>query len=129
MRSNQSCNLNLKVSLIAIMGGAYPSSHYLSTFNFGCGQPFMGEPLECGGKSRKAVLNMPPEVKMVFSGFEVGLQVMSGAALTRFASVSLLLLCLELYQICSDVRQRATLVGKHTLTTQERRWTGIAGIL
>ena len=66
------------------MGGYYPSSNEYSEFNFNCGQQLMGESLECGGKSRQAIMDMPTEVKMVFSGFEVGLQVQSGAALTRF---------------------------------------------
>jgi hypothetical protein len=80
-----------KVRLVAIMGGFYPSSNNFSSFNFNCGhqyssgEPFMGEPMECAGKSHQAVLNMPKEVKMVFSGFEVGLEVKSGAVLTRFA--------------------------------------------
>ena len=68
------------------MGGYYPSSNNYSSFNFNCGQQKMGEPMECRGKSRQAVLGMPSEVKMVFSGFEVGLQVSSGGALTRFDS-------------------------------------------
>ena len=75
--------LLLQVKLVAIMGGFYPTSNNRSSFNFNCGQQLMGEPMECGGKSYEAVLGMPPEVRMVFSGFEVGLEVQSGAALSR----------------------------------------------
>ena len=71
--------------LVAIMGGFFPSSNEYSEFNFDCGQQYMGEAEECEGKARQAVLNMPKEVRVVFSGFEVGLEVQSGAALTRFA--------------------------------------------
>jgi len=77
-----------KVKLVAIMGGFYPTSNDRSSFNFNCGQQLMGEPMECGGKSYEAVLGMPPEVRMVFSGFEVGLEVQSGGALSRCAPES-----------------------------------------
>jgi hypothetical protein len=73
------------VRLVAIMGGFFPSSNEYSEFNFNCGWQLMGKPEECEGKARQAVLNMPKEVKMVFSGFEVGVEVKSGAALTRLA--------------------------------------------
>ena len=65
------------------MGGFYPESTIMTEFNFNCGRFLMGDAEECAGMSHKAVSGMPPEVKMVFSGFEVGLGVMSGGALTR----------------------------------------------
>ena len=37
------------------------------------------------GSARSAVENMPPGVKMVFSGFEVGVRVLSGGVLTSCA--------------------------------------------
>ena len=46
----------------------------------------MGEPLECEGSARDAVSGMPSEVRMVFSGFEVGFAVNSGGALTSCAT-------------------------------------------
>jgi len=71
-----------KVKLLAIMGGFHPSG---SEFNLNCGFGLMGDPLECYGQSQKAVQNMPPEVKIMFSGFEVGVSVQSGGALTSCA--------------------------------------------
>ena len=105
------------------MGGFYPSSELSSEFNFNCGFHLMGEPMECGGKSRQAILGMPKEVKMVFSGFEVGLEVQSGAALTRFATQY----SRNIDLICLGVRRRATLADKHTLTTWVKRQTDLAG--
>ena len=75
-----------KVSSVYIMGGYYPQSDLFSEFNFNCGWSFMGEPLECEGSARAAVSGMPPEVRMVFSGFEVGFAVNSGGALTSCSS-------------------------------------------
>jgi len=74
-----------KVKLVAIMGGVYPESEEWSEFNFNCGQNYMGDPLECLGKSMDAVAMMPPEVKMVFSGAKVGADVQSGGALSDCA--------------------------------------------
>ena len=67
------------------MGGVYPESTLFSEYNFDCGMGFLGEALECTGSAKSAVENMPPGVKMVFSGFEVGIAVMSGGALTSCA--------------------------------------------
>ena len=75
-----------KVSSIYVMGGYYPQSDLFSEFNFNCGWSFMGEPLECEGSARDAVSGMPSEVRMVFSGFEVGFAVNSGGALTSCAT-------------------------------------------
>merc|ERR1719341_885429 len=78
--------LREKVSSIYVMGGYYPQSDLFSEFNFNCGWSFMGEPLECEGSARDAVSGMPSEVRMVFSGFEVGFAVNSGGALTSCAT-------------------------------------------
>ena len=75
-----------KVSSVYVMGGYYPQSDLFSEFNFNCGWSFMGEPLECEGSARNAVSGMPSEVRMVFSGFEVGFAVNSGGALTSCSS-------------------------------------------
>ena len=70
------------------MGGVYPESTLFSEYNFDCGMGFLGDTLECTGSAKSAVENMPPGVKMVFSGFEVGIEVMSGGALTSCAPTS-----------------------------------------
>ena len=67
------------------MGGIYPQSFLFSAYNFNCGMGTLGDSLECAGSAKSAVENMPPEVKMVFSGFEVGVRVMSGGILTSCA--------------------------------------------
>ena len=77
-----------KVRLVAVMGGFYPQTITTGEFNFNCGKGLMGQPYECEGKSREAVSGMPPSVKMVFSGGEVGSQVNSGGALTTCAPES-----------------------------------------
>jgi len=74
-----------KVRMVAVMGGVYPQTTGWSEFNFNCGMELMGDALDCGGKAREAVLGMPESVKMVFSGFEVGIQVNTGAVLTKCA--------------------------------------------
>ena len=66
------------------MGGNYPWDDW-TEFNFNCGDNFMGEPRECFGTAELAVNLMPPEVKMVFLGFEVGADVYSGGALSSCA--------------------------------------------
>ena len=69
------------------MGGIYPQSTLFSEFNFNCGMGLMDTELyECEGSARTSVQLMPPETKLVFLGFEAGLQVMSGGALTSCAS-------------------------------------------
>merc|ERR1712018_895569 len=64
--------VNSKVNSVVIMGGIYPQSFMFSAYNFNCGLGTLGNSLECTGSARSAVENMPPGVKMVFSGFEVG---------------------------------------------------------
>ena len=73
-----------KVKLVAMMGGYYPSSPK-SEFNFDCGKGQMVEEDECRGSTKFVVDNMPSSVKFVFSGFELGVIVNSGAALTNCA--------------------------------------------
>ena len=45
----------------------------------------MGDPLECYSSAQEYVELMPPDVKVVYSGFNVGVRVPSGAALTHCA--------------------------------------------
>ena len=68
------------------MGGVYPATDIFSEFNFNCGEFLLGDMAECEGSAKAAVENMPPSVKMVFSGFEVGFAVNSGGALTSCAT-------------------------------------------
>jgi len=75
-----------KVKSVFIMGGYYPESDLFSEFNFNCGENFMGDAEECFSSAKTAVSMMPPQVRMVFSGFEVGFGVMSGGALTSCAA-------------------------------------------
>ena len=74
-----------KVSSIFIMGGSYPRS-LVPSFNFGCADGLMGEAGECGGSAQAAVSLMPPEVRLVYSGFTPGFLVRSGGALTDCAT-------------------------------------------
>ena len=67
------------------MGGVYPESVLFSEFNFNCGEMLLGDTLECGGSAREVVNNMPEQIKMVFSGFEVGNKVFTGGVLTSCA--------------------------------------------
>ena len=55
------------------MGGVYPATDIFSEFNFNCGEFLLGDLAECEGSAKAAVENMPPSVKMVFSGFEAEL--------------------------------------------------------
>ena len=73
---------------VYVMGGNYVGHglSWLPKFNFNCGKGFMGAPLECEGSAAAAVAGMPPEVRMVFSGFEAGVRVLTGAALTSCAA-------------------------------------------
>ena len=74
-----------QVALVAVMGGAYPSSEDLpfggTEFNFDCGrvgllsplppQCCMGEALECTASAQATTSLLPASVKVIFSGFEV----------------------------------------------------------
>jgi hypothetical protein len=77
-----------KVQLLAVMGGAYPSSHKSPEFNFNCGDKLMGSPFECRGKSNETIEKMPKSVRVVFVGWELGVKVLVGAKLTQCAPSS-----------------------------------------
>merc|ERR1711899_513454 len=61
-------------------GGAYPGGQ---EFNFDCGECCMGDAHECWGTARQAVNLLPREVKVVFSGQELGGGIASGASLSH----------------------------------------------
>ena len=72
------------------MGGKYPSSagegcecNFCAIYNDG------GQDHKVGSAAASFVFaNMPPEVKILYSGFDVGVQVHSGGALTECAPMS-----------------------------------------
>jgi hypothetical protein len=78
------------VKLLAVMGGKYPSSagegcecNFCAIYNDG------GQDHKVGSAAASFVFaNMPPEVKILYSGFDVGVQVHSGGALTECAPTS-----------------------------------------
>ena len=76
--------ISSQVQAVYVMGGNYPWDDW-TEFNFNCGDNFMGEPRECFGTAQLAVNLMPPEVKVVFLGFEVGADVYSGGILSSCA--------------------------------------------
>jgi hypothetical protein len=79
-----------KVKLVAMMGGKYPDA--LSTgheCNFcGC---FNGanvtSAISASSATAYVVNNMPPQVQMIYSGFDIGVQIESGAILETCAPV------------------------------------------
>ena len=71
-----------KVSAVYVMGGVYPSSSLISSFNFNCARGLILESEECEGAAMTAVQSLPPEVRLVFSGNHVGDQVWTGGCLT-----------------------------------------------
>mmetsp|Transcript_84479 Transcript_84479/g.273132 ORF Transcript_84479/g.273132 Transcript_84479/m.273132 type:complete len:288 (+) Transcript_84479:90-953(+) len=75
-----------KVAVLAVMGGAYPSSGALCECNF-CALRSVDHQVAVEA-SAYVVKHMPPEVKIIFSGFEVGVAVQSGAALSSCAPES-----------------------------------------
>ena len=68
-----------------VMGGVYPSSSLISSFNFNCARFLILEPEECEGAAMAAVQALPPQVKLVFSGNHVGDQVWTGGCLSSSA--------------------------------------------
>ena len=64
------------------MGGVYPHSGLLASFNFSCARFLIVSPEECEDAARTAVENMPPEVSLVFSGNHVGDNIWTGSCLT-----------------------------------------------
>ena len=82
-----------QVAAVLVMGGVYPSSGPLSSFNFNCARYLIFSPEECEGAAMTAVENMPPEVRLVFSGNHVGDNVWTGGCLSsRQASILLSIL-------------------------------------
>lgn len=75
-----------KVRLLALMGGRYPSSAgHLCECNL-CSIYYGGIDHAAASRASADVINqLPPHVKVVYSGVEVGLQVVSGAALSSCA--------------------------------------------
>lgn len=72
-----------KVSLVAMMGGHYPSSGTGHEWNFGGGCNFALP--QCPVTPNATFLTVsgwPPEVPLVFSGFELGVQVRTGMRLS-----------------------------------------------
>lgn len=77
-----------KVKRVAIMGGAYPATAPGSKqgeFNLGCGNGLDGPALECAGTAKYVVDKLPAGVELIFSGFEVGVRIETGAVLTTCA--------------------------------------------
>jgi hypothetical protein len=72
-----------KVKLLAVMGGKYPSSTNGPECNF-CGCTHADDQSADTAKEATAyvVSHLPPQVQVVFSGFEVGYQVLAGARLS-----------------------------------------------
>ena len=65
-----------------VMGGVYPHSGLLASFNFSCARYLILSPEECEGAARRAVDNMPGEVRLVFSGNHVGDNIWTGGCLS-----------------------------------------------
>jgi hypothetical protein len=73
-----------KVKEIVVMGGKYPSSDGQKVeWNFGGG----GDVAVAAGTASFALQHMPPNVRLVFAGFEVGSDIWTGAKLSSCASV------------------------------------------
>ena len=73
-----------KVKEIVVMGGKYPSSDGQTTeWNFGGG----GNATVAAGSASSALQNIPHGIRVVFSGFEVGENIYTGAKLSTCAPV------------------------------------------
>ena len=93
-----------KVRHLAVMGGGYPKSlEHEDAYDHAYGSVDGGNGCECnfcgaynGGKdhavasaaSAYMVANMPPEVNITYSGFEVGIRVLTGGALSKCSPAS-----------------------------------------
>lgn len=79
-----------KVKLVAAMAGQYPSSGPVAECNAcGCRNGASKHSAEtAAAASRYVFANMPPEVKVIFLGFEVGLNVFSGGILSNCSAAS-----------------------------------------
>lgn len=79
-----------KVKLLAVMGGKYPTSYSSGPECNFCGCAHADKPSAATAANATAYVfsHMPPEVKIIFSGFEVGVRVQSGAKLSTCANAS-----------------------------------------
>ena len=74
-----------KVAHVVIMGGHYPSSkEHRAEWNFGGG----GNATVAGDMAKRAIESIPPNVSVIFSGYEVGASIFSGGQLTDCADIS-----------------------------------------
>lgn len=78
-----------KVKLLAVMGGRYPSSGSIPECNLcGCyNGASSGDSFTSSLSSAYVFSHLPPEVQVIFSGFNVGFHVQSGAVLSQCAPV------------------------------------------
>jgi len=77
----------LKVKSLAVMGGKYPSSNGGSECNFcGCAWASGSDAETAASATAYVVANMPPEVEVLYSGFEIGIEVQSGGTLSSCAA-------------------------------------------
>lgn len=78
-----------KVKILAVMGGKYPESNGQPECNFcGCAHADEASAATAAAATAYVTSHMPPEVKIIFSGFEVGVDVKSGGRLTSCAPES-----------------------------------------
>jgi hypothetical protein len=78
-----------KVKLLAVMGGKYPTSNGQPECNMcGCAHANKESAATAAAASGYVFSNMPSNVKILFSGFEVGLQVQTGARLSTCSGPS-----------------------------------------
>jgi inosine-uridine nucleoside N-ribohydrolase len=78
-----------KVKVLAVMGGKYPKSDGQPECNLcGCAHADTGSAATAAAASGYVFSHMPPEVKILFSGFEVGLKVQTGARLSTCADAT-----------------------------------------
>jgi len=76
-----------KVKMLAVMGGKYPGSEGSPECNFcGCAHADSASAATAAASTAYVFSHMPPEVEIVYSGFEIGIQVQSGGRLTDCAS-------------------------------------------
>ena len=73
----------VKVKVLAVMGGKYPTSGSNPECNLcGCVHGSQEARATAAAASGYVFANMPPNVKIMFSGFEIGVKVFSGARLS-----------------------------------------------
>ena len=79
-----------KVKLIAVMGGKYPSSVKSAECNLcGCyNGASTASAATAGAASAYVFANLPPSVQIIFSGYDVGLNVQSGGRLSTCTPAS-----------------------------------------